>query len=110
METVKKMEIEVAAEALPKNERSEAILEQRRAAEEAKQLKLEQVSSISASELPRRGCWGPRFFESDHFFLTSVGTGAKGKGRKGKETARTRCPEDDERERETSSSSGSQAC
>jgi hypothetical protein len=56
METVKKMEIEVAAEALPKNERSEAILEQRRAAEEAKQLKLEQVSSISPSELPRRGC------------------------------------------------------
>lgn len=110
METVKKMEIEVAAEALPKNERSEAILEQRRAAEEAKQLKLEQVRSISTSWLFRNSYSASDLFESDNFFLTSVGTGAKGKGRKGKETARTRCPEDDEREGETSSSSGSQAC
>ena len=59
METVKKMEIEVAAEALPKNERSEVILEQRRAAEEAKQLKLEQVRSISTSRHLRSGCWAP---------------------------------------------------
>ena len=44
METVKKMEIELCGEVLPKNERSEAILEQRRAAQEALELKREQVS------------------------------------------------------------------
>ena len=106
------MEIEVAAEALPKNERSEAILEQRRAAQEALELKREQVSFYDHFFLQWHRPLGRLListFESDNFFLTSVGTGAKGKGRKGKETARTRCPEDDEREGETSSSSGSQA-
>lgn len=40
----KQMLVTVAAEALPMNERTREILQQRAAAEEAKQLRLEQVS------------------------------------------------------------------
>ena len=45
MQEVKEFKWEVQAEMLPDNDRSKAIKEQRAAAEEARQLKLEQVSS-----------------------------------------------------------------
>ena len=40
------MVIELVAEALPRNEKTELILQQRAAAEEARNLKIEQVSRI----------------------------------------------------------------
>lgn len=43
MQEIKEMKCEVAAEALPKNEKTEQIMAQRAAAEEARQLKAEQV-------------------------------------------------------------------
>ena len=48
----KTMIIERVAEALPENERTKEILEQRRQAEEARQQKLEQVSQILSSTKP----------------------------------------------------------
>lgn len=44
MQEIKVMKCEVQAEALPKNEKTDQIMAQRAAAEEARQLKAEQVS------------------------------------------------------------------
>lgn len=94
------------AESLPDNERTREILAQRAAAEEARQLRLEQVSLTSWNAIVAAV---QKRFKNMNCLTAFVGTSSEGKGRKGPQTARKGSTKSDERKRETCSRLCSQA-